>query len=63
VEYLKNKEHLNKEHSVQWSNLNFLNKIIEILNTEFKPLFIKERREVIELTLKYRFKKLQKILN
>ena len=23
VEYLKNKEHLNKEHSVQWSNLDF----------------------------------------
>lgn len=63
VEYLKENKYLNKEHTVQWSNWDFLNETIEILNTEFKPLFIKERREVIELTLRCRFEILHKILN
>ena len=63
IEFLDNKKYFNDEHKSVWTNRKFLDETILKLNSDFKHLFIKERREVIQYVLDLRFKKIAEILN
>lgn len=63
IEFLENKKYFNDEHKSVWTNRKFLDEAILKLNSEFKHLFIKERREVIQYILELRFKAIAEILN
>ena len=63
IEFLENKKYFNDEHKSVWTNRKFLNEAILKLNSDFKHLFIKERREVIQYILELRFKAIAEILN
>lgn len=63
IEFLENKKYFNDEHKSVWTNPKFLEKAILKLNSDFKHLFIKERREVIQYILDLRFKAIAEILN
>ena len=62
IEYLKNNNYISINHKNVWTNKNNLDKTIDFLNTEFKHLFIKERRVLIESVLNIRFNRLVQIL-
>lgn len=62
VAYLKNNKYISSSHINVWTNKAYLDKAIEILNSDFKHLFIEERRLVIEEILNLRFQKLVQIL-
>lgn len=63
IEFLENKKYFNDEHKSVWTNRKFLDEAIVKLNSDFKHLFIKERKEVIQYILDLRFKKIAEILN
>lgn len=63
IEFLENKKYFNDEHKSVWTNRKFLDEAILKLNSDFKHLFIKERREVIQYILELRFKAIAEILN
>ena len=63
IEFLENKKYFNDEHKSVWTNRKFLDEAIAKLNSDFKHLFIKERKEVIQFILDLRFKKINEILN
>ncbi len=63
IEFLENKKYFNDEHKSVWTNPKFLEEAILKLNSDFKHLFIKERREVIQYILDLRFKAIAEILN
>lgn len=62
VEYLKNNNYISNNHRNVWTNKRNLDKAVITLNTEFKHLFIKERRIIIEEILNLRFNRLVQIL-
>lgn len=62
IEFLKNNNYIGNNHQKIWSNKESLQKATLVLNTEFKNLFIKERRVLIEKVLNLRFNKLVQIL-
>ncbi|QIH37931.1 hypothetical protein G7A72_03545 [Flavobacterium sp. Sr18] len=63
IEFLENKKYFNDEHKSVWTNPKFLDEAILKLNSDFKHLFIKERKEVIQYILDLRFKAIAEILN
>lgn len=63
IEFLESKKYFNDEHKSVWTNPKFLEEAILKLNSDFKHLFIKERREVIQYILDLRFKAIAEILN
>lgn len=62
IEYLKNKNYLKDEHYKIWTNQKSIQKAIDLLEGEFKNLFIKERKELIKIILNKRFNKIVEIL-
>ena len=62
IAYLKINNYISENHINVWTNEENLNKALNVLNTDFKHLFIKERRVLIEKILKIRFNKLVQIL-
>jgi hypothetical protein len=62
IEYLESKKIFEDNHKEKWCNENLLNFAIERLRKDYKDLFIKERIELIEHILKFRFKKIIEIL-
>lgn len=63
IEYLKNNKYISNNHKNVWTNKKSLEKAIKILNTDFKHLFIEERRIIIEEVLNLRFNKLVQIID
>ncbi len=63
IEFLENNNYFNYEHKSVWTNRKFLQEAIVKLNSDFKHLFIKERKEVIQFILEIRFNKISEILN
>lgn len=63
IEYLEKNNYFNDEHRSVWTNRQFLEKAILQLNSEFKPLFIKERVALITYVLETRFDKIAKIIS
>jgi hypothetical protein len=62
VNFLKEKNYISDEHKYIWTNEKNLEKVISVLNKDFKYLFIPERRVIIEKILRQRFNNLVQIL-
>lgn len=62
VDYLVKNDYIEENHKNGWTNKENLDKALTILRTDFKTLFIKERIELIEKTLRIRFGKLSEIM-
>ncbi|MFY8186342.1 MAG: HipA domain-containing protein [Flavobacterium sp.] len=62
IEYLKSENYLKDEHYKIWTNQKSIQKAIDLLEGEFKNLFIKERKGLIKIILNKRFNKIVEIL-
>lgn len=62
IAFLKENGYIKERHIIKWTDTNGLEKSQNLLNTEFKKLFTKERSSIISKVLKLRYQSLVNII-